>query len=266
MDVRSETNNVASVSVCSNQDDMFETMTANHPLMVKFQEVLQSHLLRVHDELQEEVNDIESKVNILNNDREEFGANLYDLHHEIEKQKDSLDCYNENIKEKFELRLKDEDKNKQFDTDLKAAKRQYFECQKVYEEKLMELRKVRTLEQNVMKWRNEMHSEIEVSKRMVSKDKQNKQLITMEKHHMDLLLLNLEMEVLKRETENRRLNEEIQSQREILQTLNSNLTDANSDLDIIQSEQKKLFNSWNDVVHAIETRDKIIAKTTQELT
>lgn len=262
MDTRNEVRNG---SINEDSNNIFGTLTSNHALLERFQTTLQAHLSRICNQLEGEINNIESGIETLNSEREGIGANLYDLQREIEKQNDLIDSINQSNKEKFEKRIKDEDENRQIDSALKTLEKQYDEYRSVYCEKKTELRNVLLLERNVLNWHDEMQSEIEISKRMVSKDRQDKHSMTIDKSRMDLLLLNLELELHKRESENNELNGQIKIQMDVLQSLSSSLSDANTDLDIIQSEQKRLFSSWNDVVHAVENRDKVIARTKQQL-
>lgn len=83
-----------------------------------------------------------------------------------------------------------------------------------------------------------------VSKRVVSKDKQEQEKLRQwdEKRKMDLVLLNLEMEVQRREAETARLNEQIVEQQ------NTSLTEASTDLTAIECEHKQLLSSCNDVI------------------
>lgn len=247
------------------QDAAFASMPADHPLMLKFQATLQAHLLRLSEQLQQEIADIDHATERLNGEREEVGASLYDFQREVERQKDAIDAYNESIKERFEARLRDEQRSRELKVEMRALQSQFDDCQSALRDKLTEARKIRSLEQSVERWHEEMQSEIEVSKRVLSKDKQDKRQKTVEKRQMDLLLLNLEADVLKSQAENHRLADQIQVQRDILANLNASITDANADLDIIQGEQKRLIGSWNDVVLAIKNRDKVAAKAMQEL-
>lgn len=241
------------------------TMTADHPLMSKFQTALKAHLLRIHDQLEREIDDFDHGIAGLETEREEIGANLYDLQREIERQKDSLDAYNHRIREKFEKRVHDEEQNRSLRSDLRSLQRQFNEAQDVYGERVSELRKIRSIEQNVAKWHDEMRAEIELSKRVVSKDKQDKQQKANAMRQMDLLLLNLESEVFKFGDKNRRLTDHIQHQKDILERLNESLADANTELDMMRADHKQLLSSWNGVVRLIENRDKVLGQTMQKL-
>lgn len=242
-----------------------EMLPPDHPLMRKFQAALNAHLLKVASELETEIADIDHNMTELNAKREEIGSNLYDTQQEIDRQKETLDSYNSRINETYNKRSKYEEKNRAIQTEYKSLKRKYTEAEHEHYERLQEMRKLQALELNVKKWHQEMRDEIAVSKRVVSKDKQEQLRQAEEKRTMDCILLNLEMEVQRREAESSRLNEQIAERRKIIEELNTSLTDSNADLQSLEHEQKRLVSSCNDVIHAIESRDKALADAMEKL-
>lgn len=255
MALMDETNELSSV----------KTLPADHPLLAKFQSTLRAHLIKVTAELEEEIADLDHNMNELNGQREEIGANLYDLQYEIDRQKETLDSYNNRINGAFEKRVQNEEASRTVQNEFKSLKRKHSEAQNEYSERVAEMRKLQALEMSVKKWHQEMHDEVEVSKRVVSKDKQEKLRQSEEKRKMDLMLLNLEMEVQRREAEWNRVNEQIQERQKIIEQLNTSLTESRTDLSALESEHKRLVSSCNDVIRAIENRDKVLMKATEKL-
>lgn len=242
-----------------------KTLPADHPLLAKFQAALHAHLTKVTAELEAEIADIDHNIKELNGQREDIGSNLYDLQSEIDRQKETLDSYNTRINETFEKRMKYEEDDRMIKNEFKSLKRKHEEAQREHNERVVEMRKLQALELSVKKWHQEMRDEVAVSKRVVSKDKQEKLRQSEEKRRMDLILLNLEVEVQRREAESTRLSEQIKERQKAIEELNTSLTTSNTDLQALEGEHKRLVSSCNDVIHAIGNRDKILAKTMEKL-
>lgn len=238
--------------------EMAVEMCANHPLLEKFQTALRAHLLRINGQLECEIGSLDQSINRLNDQREEIGSELYDLQQEAERQSVEINSCNEWINEKFEKRISNENQSKIIQSDLISLQAQFDEAVRIHRARTVEMQKLEMLSQNVSKWHEEMRSEIEVSKRVISKDRQM-QIKKMGEHRkMDFIMFNMQTEVRKKEVQNADLLEQIQSQRQIMKKLNENLSEANTDLDALQGEHRLLISSWNEVVHAIETRDKTL--------
>lgn len=65
-------------------------IAGDHPLLNKFQKTLGEHLRRVIEQTQKEADEIDGRIHLLNAEREEIGSNLYDLQHEIDRQRTKL--------------------------------------------------------------------------------------------------------------------------------------------------------------------------------
>lgn len=258
---------VDSVEVLSEHpaDNMKQTIIGDHPLLERFQLALREHLIKVNDQLNEEIADIDHNVNELNEQIEDIGSNLYDLQQEVERQKDTLDSYNNRIKDVFEKRIQFEDAVRTLQKELRTSQEMFKENERMYNDRLTELDKLQMLQLSIEKWHQEMRSELEVSKRIIGKDKQEKQRKSNEKMQMDLLLLNLEAEVRRCEAASSYLSEQIHAQEMSLDDLNAKLADANADLEALQGEHKQLIGSWKTVIHFIRARDEMLAKTRETL-
>lgn len=238
---------------------------SDHPLLEKFQITLRDHLYKANNLLENEISDVDFNLAQLNGKREEIGSNLYDLQQEIERQSDTLDKYNNRIQNTFEKRIELEECHRTLQKELKTQQENYADSKRIHNQRLLEISKLQMLERNIDKWCQEMRNDVEVSKRVISKDKQEKQRKSEEKKQMDFLLLNLEMEVRHRENESNHLMEQIKEHAKRVEILNVSLADANADLNALQSEHKRLIGSWNDVAYAIQSRDKTLAQTNNKL-
>lgn len=247
-------------------DTPVNAIIADHPLLDKFQITLKEHLTRINEQLMKENAEIDNQIQILNDERENIGSDLYDLQQKIDKQRNELDSYNNQISETFEKRIKCEEDTRQSKMELKLLQNFHGDAKRVYAERVAELKKLQTLEQTIDKWQTEMEHNLKVSKTVLNKDKQEKERISKEKREIDLLLLNIEMEVMKCESKSQQILKELQENEEQVQQLNAQIIDSNADLDAVQTDNRRLISSWNEVIHGISNRDKLLAKTNEELT
>lgn len=238
---------------------------ADHPLLAGFQQTLHHHLSKINAQLEQEIAEIDFNNKTLSAEREEIGTNLYDLQQEIERQRNTIDAYNEQIKNTFEERIKCEEAQRGLEKEYAALNNQYKELMVNNKERMIELDRIQAIEISIDKWRTEFHDELEASKRVISKDKQDKLNMSKEKKKMDFLLLNLEADLRRHESEIEEINEQKKIREDNLENLRNRLADANADLDGLQSEQKRLVGSWNDIVYAIEKRNKMLGEITSKL-
>ncbi|XP_055917310.1 coiled-coil domain-containing protein 40 [Eupeodes corollae] len=237
----------------------------DHPLLSKFQQSLKEHLLRVKNQLTEEIDELKHKIKIKEQEREEFGVKLYDRQNEIEKQNDILEEYSKNIHESVSKRIEDERQKellqKEYDEKYNLTKQRKLQ----YNQRLLELGHLQNLENNIRKWTDDFETQLTSSKRVVSKDFQMQKAMAEEKQKSDLMFYNLQVEVKKREEELEGLSQQIADQTQLNNVLQTSLSDANADLEILQDEHKRLTQSWGEVIVAIQHRDKVLFQARQTL-
>lgn len=240
-------------------------LPADHPLLEKFQAALKTHLLKVNAELTGEISALDFNINRLNKEQEELASNLYDYQEEIERQRDTLDEYNNQLKDVSEKRIKHEQNMAQQKKEHNGLNGLFREVQRMHKDRLMELSHVQILENNISKWTQEIEDEVENAKRIVSKDSKDQLTVSQAKKQMDLILFNLDAEVRRGDQQLTDINEQIIEQNKILDILNSSISDANADLNALQNEHKRLIGSWSEVILAIKHRDKLLAKMREDL-
>lgn len=246
-------------------NDSRAILPPDHPLLQKFQKALKEHLLKINNRLSDEINQIDHNINRLKKEQENVGEKLYDHQQELEQQKEMLDEYNERLNEVSEKRLKNEINASKLKRDYGEVTNKFKEASRNYDDRLLELNQTRLLENNVSKWTEEIEDEVKAAKRVVSKDKQNQSAISQEKRQMDLILLNLEGEVKRRDQELIAINDQIQDQNGKLEFLNRNLSDGSADLNGLQLELKRLINSWREVILSIQQKDEVLATLRNDL-
>lgn len=242
-----------------------DTIVADHPILEKFQVTLKEHLNRINEQLKKETREIDRQIGILNDEREEIGSNLFDLQRQIDHQNEEIDSYNRQISQTFERRVKCEENVRQSNVELKLLHNFHKDARRVHTDRMAELKKLENLEQTIDKWQKEMEHNLKVSKLMHGKDKQEKVRISKEKREMDFLLLNIEMEFMKSEMKSEQIVKELKENEQEVEQLNAKLIISNDDLDVLQTDNRRLISAWNEVIHAISNRDKLLAKTSEEL-
>lgn len=246
-------------------DTQINTILAEHPLLDKFQATLKQHLLRKNEQLLKENTEIDCEIQRLNDEREDIGANLFDLQRKIVHQKSDMVSYNRQISQTFENRVQCEEDTRQAKLELKLLHDFHRDSKRTHGDCMAELKKLQTLEQTINRWQQEMEHNLKVSKLTLNKDKQEKHRISKEKREMDLLLLNLEIELMKTTNKSTEIMRDIDEYKQQIEQFNTKLMYSNADLDALQTDNRRLISSWNEVIQAIANRDELLAKTSEEL-
>lgn len=237
----------------------------NHPLLDRFQATLKAHLLRVQARLEEECHELENSLKNREEEQREVGSNLYDVQQQIKYQRRQLADLAEEVKTRAVRR---EELNEQVNVARVEAediqKKQANVSQK-YQENLVTLENLNHLGNHIQKWHGEAENALKVSNRITKKDSQDKLAKIEEKRKLDLFILSLEAEVRLRENELTSINNQIRESTKVLQKFNTNLTDANADLEALQHEQRRLMQAWGEVIISIQQRDKMLAAVNQDL-
>lgn len=242
-----------------------DAIAGDHPLLEKFQKTLREHLCRAIEQTTKETSEINRKIEALTEEREEIGSSLYDLQHEIDRQKDEIDTYNNDISEMFEKRVECENEIRIAKQQLDDSQKDNQDIKQMHRKQLVALDRTRVIEQRIEKWQQEMEHEFKVSKLVLQKDRQERARVCKEKRQLDFMLLNMELEVKRCEMESSELLEQIKDNEQRLDLAKRKLVDANTDVDALQCENRCLISSWNDVILAIGNRDKLLARTTESL-
>lgn len=240
-------------------------LSEDHPLLEKFQQSLNEHLIRIQTQLNEDIYELNIKIKDKEKEKEDIGSKLYDLQQEIHQQNYITDDFSKQIKICYEKRILKEN-------DIKILQKQYNDSMILYKEikiehknRLIELTNLQILEINIQKWSAEIENKLIEAQCIVNKDNHDQKLITNEKQKTDMLLFNLNSEIRKKEQELQMIIEQINEQNNLLQIFHKNLINANTDLEILQKEQKRLTQSWNEVILAINKRDQILIQVKDNL-
>ncbi|EDV98885.1 coiled-coil domain-containing protein 40 [Drosophila grimshawi] len=230
----------------------------DHPLLRKFQQSLREHLLRTKNKLIDEITDIKYEVKAKEERREEQGLLLYDMQNKITYQEQQIREISAQIDEHIEKRQKEEAAvetiKKEYEEKLKLARGQ----KSLYNNRMMELEDLQSLRSNIKQWAYDVEDEVKNAKRIVSRDAQLQKQLSEEKRKSDILFYRLDMEVKKKEVELQSISDDEIAIKEVVNVLNMSIADANTDLEALQNEHKRLIQAWSEVIIAIQLRDKIL--------
>lgn len=240
-------------------------LPADHPMMKRFQEALEAHLLKMTQKLESEIVELDDSIKKKNDEIAENGAKLFDLQNAIEINRDEYDKYSRKILDVSSKRKVHEEKAARYKSEYNRKDATCKDLKRANNLISQEIARMRALESDIAKWNQEIQSEIALAKRVASKDTKDQRLVSEEKKMMDLILFNLDSEVRKNERELAYIEEQIQQHSESVASLNSSLTDANVDLEGLQQEHKKLMQVWGEVIVSVEHRDKFLQRAKSEI-
>ncbi|KAH8385264.1 hypothetical protein KR009_003450 [Drosophila setifemur] len=242
------------------EPEQLALLPPNHPLLRKFQRSLKDHLLRTKYELENDVEEIKYQVKLKEQWREEQGLALYEMQQKMEFQEEQIKevsnvidrhLQNRQVEEFVIHTLKDEHEKK-----VKLTKSQ----KTIYNERMTELEDLQSLGSNIKKWAFDVEDDVKNAKRIVSRDAQLQKQLSQEKRKSDMLFYRLDMEVKKRKEELNTICEEEADMKEVVNVLNMSIADANTDLEVLQNEHKRLTQAWSEVIIAIQLRDNILSQ------
>lgn len=138
------------------QDENVSYLPADHPLMERFQNALKEHLMKIKNQLEEEIAEIDHSVKEKDEQIAEVGAKLFDLQNEIEVQKEELDKYNKKILEVSVKRREFEEENVKLKKEYEEKESSVKYSKRSYNEMLQEINDLNYLQSEIFKWNEEV--------------------------------------------------------------------------------------------------------------
>lgn len=240
-------------------------LPADHPLLERFQRALKEHLLKVTNQLENEITDLDDSIKKKDDEIADIGSKLFDLQNEIEVQRDQLDRYNKNILDMSDKRKAHEENAARLKAEFNKRDTSCKDMKRINNEVAQEIASLKVLESEISRWNEEIQNEIALAKRVNSKDIKDQKLVSEEKRKMDLILFKLDSEVRKHERELSNIEDQIREHTDSVNSLNKSLAEANVDLEGLQQEHKKLMQAWGEVIVSVQHRDKVLTKAREEL-
>ncbi|KAK2586864.1 hypothetical protein KPH14_009802 [Odynerus spinipes] len=233
-------------------------------LMKRFQNVLKEHLLRLNNNLSEEILDLEATVKSTKKKHEEESLQLYYAQQEISQQQSTIEKYQNTLMKLISLREEKDQKVNEIRESHKKIQEKVLEEKKKEDKLSRDLQNLTALQNQFAQWEEELNKCLTISKRTCKKDAIVQQELINEKQRKDCILFKLREEVWRLEDEITYLNEQVQLKLNEKIATSQLVADANTDLEAIHREHKNLCNSWNAVVLNISKRDKIYDQLSEE--
>ncbi|XP_012273583.1 coiled-coil domain-containing protein 40 [Orussus abietinus] len=238
-------------------EELLQVLDPDDPLMKRFQDALQKHLLRIDKKLSEEILELEASIKVTEKRREDEGIRLYDAQLEIDRQQETIESYQKALSEIIRMREEVEEEVKRTKEEFKKVSDE-LQSEKSHERSLArQLETMSSLQRQFNEWEQELASSLIVSQRISEKEAVLRKEQLRQKQNKDYILFKLTEEVLKREDEIINLKEQLQLKEKEKADMNQVITDANADLEGVQRERKTLFDVWNNVITCIRQRDKV---------
>ncbi|XP_066154408.1 coiled-coil domain-containing protein 40-like [Euwallacea fornicatus] len=230
----------------------------DHPLLKRFQEALKENYLSQINRLKNEIFEYEAETKKKSDEKGQLGVQVYELQQIVCRQQKTLDELVNEVqtisaaRQEIENQLQeDKGRYKELRERLIAAERSKLELQN-------EINSVNLLINQVSQWESRIESNITVNQRIAEKTRKDNLRLSEEKRQQDAqiykimhLIWNLEAEV---ETINMQIILKETEREELKQTVAL----GNTNLEALQAEYRCLIHSWNSVVVAIGSRDRII--------
>ncbi|XP_017115504.1 coiled-coil domain-containing protein 186-like [Drosophila elegans] len=240
------------------EPEQLALLTPNHHLLRKFQKSLKEHLLRSKRDIENEIAEVKYQVKLKEQRREEQGLALYEMQQKMEFQEEQIQDLSKVMEKHFKNRQVEEINGNALKNEF-AEKIKLTKSQKtLYHARMAELEDIQSLGSNIKKWAYEVEDEVKNAKRVVSRDAQLQNQLSQEKRKSDILFYRLDMEVKKREAELLSICQEEAAMSEVVNILNMSIANANTDLEVLQNEHKRLTHAWSEVIIAIKLRDNIL--------
>lgn len=237
-----------------------DILPPDHPLLQKFQDALNKHLTNLKFQLEVEIAALRNDEKQVKKEWEDAGIILYDKQQILNGQHERMDQMEETLRKVCEERTRIEKEVVPLQKDKETLDEELQRHRQVLKRKRMDLDNYNTLELTVHKWAKEVEDELRVTKTKAGKDAKIQKQLSEEKKKSDFIVFNLEMEILKRQKELDELRDQVNNQKQIIETLNGSYYDASSDLDALQNEHKRITQAWKEVIICIQHRDKVLYK------
>lgn len=247
------------------EEPMKALLRDGHPLLERFQETLRTHLVRVKTKLEEECASLENTLRDRAEEQAEVGASLYDVQQQLNHQRRQLGDLAQEIET-----ATDQHRELQAEVEVARKESEVAQCRlqivaQKHQENLVTVASLHDLANHIDKWHVEAGDALKVAHRITKKDAQERAAQVEAKRKLDVFILTLEAEVRRGENELNQINEQIKDSAVYLEKFHRNLTDANAACEALQHEQRRLMQSWGEVIVAVQQRDNVLAAVTQEL-
>ena len=239
-------------------DDEDDFLTADHPLMSRFQKALAKQLTEEHERVDLQLKEKEMEVKNRKQKREEVGVNLYGVQHSLAKMQmqyeRTQDNYNIVQRYRTEAESTRDNVQKQFDTKKQEQADLINKVKKSQDEFNQLNRTVRQVDE----YNEQMKSEIAITKRGTYKAEENAGNLEKNKKKQDLLIDNMNEEIKKLTEQKSLLHAQLLSQKEETLAARDTLKEASIEIENIKNQKNMLLEDWQNSLLGMQRRDKAL--------
>ncbi|XP_050303237.1 coiled-coil domain-containing protein 40 [Anthonomus grandis grandis] len=230
----------------------------DHPLLKKFQESLKEHYLFQINRLKNEIFEYETETKKKNEERELLGVQTYETQQMVCRQQKCLEDLVRDVQSMTSAREEVENKIKEEKAKYKEAQEKMIAAEKSSLELQNEISAVNLLINQVSQWEKKIESNIAVNQRVAEKTRKDHLKLSEEKRKQDAQIYKITRAIWHLETEIDTMDMQIKLKETEREELEQTVALGNTNLEALQAEYRCLMHSWNSVVVAIGSRDRIV--------
>ncbi|XP_066257317.1 coiled-coil domain-containing protein 40 [Euwallacea similis] len=230
----------------------------DHPLLKRFQEALKEHYLSQINRLKNEIFEYEADTKKKNDEKGQLGIQVYELQQIVCTQQKTLDELVNDVQTMSAARQEIENQLQEEKGRYKEVRERLIEAEKSNLELQNEISSVNLLINQVSQWESRIKSNIAVNQRITEKTRKDNLKLSEEKRQQDAQIYKIMRLIWNLEAEVETMNMQIKLKETEREELEQTVALGNINLEALQAEYRCLMHSWNSVVVAIGSRDRIV--------
>ncbi|XP_030767006.1 coiled-coil domain-containing protein 40 [Sitophilus oryzae] len=230
----------------------------DHEILKRFQEALTDHYTRQIDRLNNEIFDYEAEHKKREEEKELLGVEVYEAQQVVCRQQKTLDEITQDVENINAAKQEVENQIKERKEKFKEAKEAMVAAEKYNMELQNEINSINLLISQVSQWESKIESNLVVNQRIAEKTRKDNLKLAEEKRKQDAQLYKVMCAIWKLESEIETMNIQSKLKETEQRELEERVTTGNTHLEALQAEYRCLMHSWNSVVVAIGSRDRIV--------
>eukprot|EP00163_Fabomonas_tropica_P028100 TRINITY_DN5647_c0_g1_i1.p1 TRINITY_DN5647_c0_g1~~TRINITY_DN5647_c0_g1_i1.p1 ORF type:complete len:873 (+),score=382.53 TRINITY_DN5647_c0_g1_i1:369-2987(+) len=246
----------------SDDDKLLEE---ENPLLARVQEALTKQLSAANERLRLANRDKAEELKRATKEREELGTELYQVQQQLAKLQMSLENAHDNCNIINKLRLQAEEDQEAYNAQLERANEEVKAQQAAYDNAKAELDKLTNALKQFESHNDNMKKEIAVTRRATYRAEES--IVTKEKQKQgqDVLIDSMNEQLKQMQEELGMLDAQLIAQRQETQAARDTLSEAATEMEIINLEKKQLLQQWQSSLIAMQRRDEALQTTEEAL-
>ncbi|XP_071960201.1 coiled-coil domain-containing protein 40-like isoform X2 [Antedon mediterranea] len=243
-------------SDASDDEDQLVVLDPDHPLMKRFQDALNSHLVKQHEKVKLDLSELNEAVKNKGKEREELGVHLYGLQQKLARHQMDLESKHDELASLQQFRSQCEEQ-------LGEVRTMYKKTQDNINQQRKEGSALQTEVENLAlhmfymtNAKEDVRGDIAVMRRAAEKSDVEVTKAEEEKQKQDLYVNRLTENVDKLREQIALHEAQCAAQSEETKAATEALTEARMEIESIQLERKQLYQQWNSSLIGMRRRDE----------